>query len=125
MPMPSRMSLKRQMRSWHATVRRALCIAYIRMHGTPMSGQVHPVSRVTCTAGRLRMFMARAPYVSVESVSSAALAAGDTHATMSVSADPPSESMSRRVSLESRKGMCAPPLPPPLSASALITCFVL
>ena len=80
-----------------------------------------PGQQVTCTAGRLRMFMARAPYVSVDSVSSAALAAGDTHATMSVSADPPSESMSRRVSIESRKGMCAPPPPPPLSASALIT----
>jgi len=58
----------------------------------------------------------------VEIVSSAALAAGEQHAIISVSADPPSESISSLVSLESRKGMCAPPLPPPLSASALITC---
>mmetsp|Transcript_36192 Transcript_36192/g.91411 ORF Transcript_36192/g.91411 Transcript_36192/m.91411 type:complete len:201 (-) Transcript_36192:112-714(-) len=64
------------------------------------------------------MARARCAYLSVLSVCSWLTSAGDTHASMSVSAVPPSESCSTRVSLELRYGTCLRLAP---SVSALIT----
>ena len=55
----------------------------------------------TCRTGRLRMFLARVAYDSVDSVSSRAEAAGEQQATMRARAEPPRLSMSSFVSLES------------------------
>lgn len=54
------------------------------------------------TMGLFSIFFALAAYRSVPSVSAAESLAGDTQAIISVLAFPPSESMSSRVSLESR-----------------------
>ena len=69
------------------------------------------------------MARARAAYRSVLTVSSRFESAGETHATMSVWLDPPSESCRMRVNFESRYGTCASPEPsaPLLSARTLMT----
>lgn len=59
---------------------------------------------LTCTTGRLRMFFARVAYVRVESVSSAAAAAGEQQAIMRANADPPRLSIKSFVNLLSRYG---------------------
>lgn len=70
--------------------------------------------------GLFWMFLARLAYRSVLSVSSWLQAAGPTLAIMTVRVLPPSESCSRRVSLESRYGMC--PLLPSTCAAVTGKC---
>lgn len=57
-----------------------------------------------CSLGLLVIRFARVAYMSVLSVSSLCVLAGDTHATMRHSAEPPIESISSFVSFESRYG---------------------
>ena len=56
----------------------------------------------TCTAGLFWIFLARDAKCSVLAVSSRCRDDGETQASISVRPSPPSESISRRVSLESR-----------------------
>ena len=70
--------------------------------------------------GLLRMFFARVAYMSVLRVSSKWAAVGEQHAIISARDEPPRESISSLVSLESRYGMCTLPLW--FSASAEMTC---
>lgn len=66
------------------------------------------------------MFLARLAYLSVLCVSSNVKISGDIHAIITVLQFPPSESLSIRVSLESRYGICTLLIPFCISHSALM-----
>ena len=100
-------------------VARAVSETPSRTHRRSVASRSSSALSASLTLAWLRTCAARSANLSVDSVSEAAAAAAETHATRVVLQFPPNESSKSRVSFESRYGMWA--ARPRACVSALIT----